>query len=93
MLIIGFTMALLAGLLSINLVKIVDQDYMARISGTFNAVATSSLPLGTFIVTIATVYFKTTTILAITGITGIIIFIVISVITTSKHTSEEPYAA
>ncbi len=93
MLIIGFTMALLSGLLSINLVKIVDQDYMARISGTFNAVATSSLPLGTFIVTIATVYFKTTTILAITGITGIIIFIVISVITTSKNTSEESYAA
>ena len=93
MFVIGFTMALLAGLLSINLVKIVEQDYMARINGTFNAVATSSLPLGTFFVTIATLYFKASTILAITGIIGIIIFIAIWVITTSKKTSEETYAA
>ncbi len=71
---IGFTMSLLAGVLSVEFVKNVDSDYMARVIASFNAVATASLPATSFIISALTVVFKVNTILSVNGLIGIIIF-------------------
>lgn len=93
MFVIGFSISILASLLSINLVNMVDSDYLARIGGTFNAVGTSSLPVATFLVTIATVYFKTTTIIAAAGTMGAVVSLGILIVVLSKKSKEEAYAA
>jgi MFS family permease len=94
MLIIGFTMSLLAGVLSVELVKSVDSDYMARVGASFNAVATASLPAATFIVSALTVMFKVDTILAVDGIIGILIFGGMSFVNiVQKKREQKAYAA
>ena len=67
-------------IISVILVKKVDPDYMARCGGAFNAVATASLPVGTFFVTLATIKFNSDSILLFTGVLAIIIFGGISIL-------------
>ena len=74
MFVMGLSLSLLSGLLNVEFVKKVDPDYMARCSGAFNAVATASLPLGAFLVTVVTVKLNADSILLFTGVLGIIIF-------------------
>ncbi len=78
--IIGLSLSILSGLLSIEFVKKVDPDYMARCGGAFNAVATASLPVGTFFVTLATIKLNSDSILLFTGVLAIIIFSGISIL-------------
>ena len=74
MFVMGLSLSLLSGLLNVEFVKKVDPDYMARCSGAFNAVATASLPLGAFLVTVVTVKLNADSILLYTGVLGILIF-------------------
>ncbi len=93
MFMIGFSVALLSGLLSIHLVNMIETDYMARTIGSFNALATSSLPLGTFFVTIATLHFRTATIVSASGMMSVVIFFVIWVKNIVRKSMEGVYAA
>lgn len=74
---LGFTSGLLMSCLNVTFVKSVDHDYFARIGAVFNAIAVSSMPVATFIVSILAVSFSVAKIIFGFGIMGTIMFIVL----------------
>ena len=54
----GFFLAMMSAANSVALLKMIDQDYMARVMSIFNAVAICSIPIGSFIVSFLTSFLR-----------------------------------
>ncbi|MCR4895352.1 MAG: MFS transporter [Lachnospiraceae bacterium] len=68
--------SILGGVLGIQFMKSVDGEYMARASAVFNASATASMPVGSFLVSLAVAQVSTSGILLISAaLAGIVLLV------------------
>ena len=69
------------GSVSIQFTKTCDKDYLARAGAVLGAVSVAAMPLGSFIVSIVSVYVSPAFLL---GISGILLMILVSIVAVSK---------
>ena len=78
-LVMGLFVSLFTSVLGVQFVKSVEEEYLARVGSIFNALATASMPITSFIVSILVTMISTETILIAGGILCVILFIVIAI--------------
>lgn len=78
--ILGACASLIMSALSVQFVKVVKEDYMARVGAIFNASATAAIPVTSVIVSIAVAQISTAQILLVSSILCVILFVLIEVI-------------
>jgi hypothetical protein len=69
------------GSVSIQFTKTCDKDYLARAGAVLGAVSVAAMPLGSFIVSIVSVYVSPAFLL---GISGILLMILVIIVAVSK---------
>ncbi len=76
---IGIGISVISTLLSVQFMKTVKQDYLARVSSIFNAAATAAMPLTSFLLSILATKFRTWQILIGSGVICVLLFIYVGV--------------
>lgn len=74
---LGFAVSNMSGVLNVNFVKHVEEDYLARVGSIFNAGACAAIPVTSVIVSIFVSYFSTVQILTVSAILCVILFMII----------------
>ena len=77
--IFGFSVSSISGVLSVNFMKVVEQDYLARVGSIFNAGACAATPITSLLVSAFVAYFSTAQILVASSIFCVILFVVIGI--------------
>lgn len=76
-LLLGFAVSCISGVLNVNFVKHVEQDYLARVGAIFNAGSCAAIPVTSVLVSIFVSYFSTAQILVVSAVLCVILFIII----------------
>ena len=78
--VLGACASLIMSALSVQFVKVVKEDYMARVGAIFNASSTAAIPVTSVIVSIAVAQISTAQIMLVSSILCVILFVLIEVI-------------
>lgn len=76
-LVIGAAASMIMGALSVQFVKVVKEDYLARVGAIFNACTTASIPVTSVVISIAVLKFSTAQIMIASAVLCVILFIVV----------------
>ncbi|MBR6403376.1 MAG: MFS transporter [Eubacterium sp.] len=83
-----FSAAIINGVVNIRFIGSVDQRYLARSSAVFVSFATAAMPLGSMLVSWAELRIHTATLIRIGGLTTIIFFIILAVVSPQLEVQE-----
>jgi MFS family permease len=75
MLVFGFFASFIQSVVSISFMEHISEEYMSRVGAIFNAIASSTTPLGSLIVAGAVLFLSVNQLFIVTGICTIILFI------------------
>lgn len=78
--ILGFGACLIMSELSVQFMKVVKEDYLARVGAIFNALSTAAIPVASVLVSILVTKFLTIQIMVASGVLCVILFITVEVI-------------
>lgn len=76
---LGLFVSFISCTLSVQFVKVVKEEYMARVGGIFNALSTAAVPVTSFLVSIVVSYISTIQLFVASSFLCIILFIVIGI--------------
>lgn len=75
----GFIISLLVSLISVEFIKSIEEAYLARVSGLYNAVCVAAIPISSFLVSILAKYLVTDVLFILVGCMGLFVFIVLRI--------------
>lgn len=75
----GFAVSNILSILSVNFMKVVEQDYLARVGSIFNAGATAATPIASLMVSAFVAHFSTVQILLASSILCVILFLIVGI--------------
>ena len=76
---IGFASSIFSGCLSVQFMKHVDKEYLARVGSIFNAAACAATPVTSFLISTFLGIFSTAQMLIVGGGICVMIFVVIGI--------------
>lgn len=76
---LGVGISVISAILSVQFMKAVKQEYLARVGAIFNASATAAMPVTSFIISGVAAKFSVSQILVVSGVVYVLLFIYVGV--------------